>query len=223
VNNAVTQPMVVMGAITRDFFPQLAQKYPGVSKDLTGSSREERMSLGEMGYAFLAALGGIYALMAVPLRSYIQPLVIMSVIPFGIVGAVVGHMVVGIALNSISMIGIIALSGVVVNDSLIMVDFVNKRVAAGMGVMEAAIESGGARFRAIMLTSLTTFFGLIPIVMESSMQAQIVIPMAVSLAFGIVFATVITLVLIPCLYNIIQDWTPQRWSREVPVLAETTG
>ena len=139
--------------------------------------------------------------MAAPLKAYVQPLIIMTAIPFGIIGAVVGHMVFGIALSSISFIGFVALAGVVVNDSLIMVHFINRRVAEGAPVMEAAIESGGARFRAILLTSLTTFFGLLPIMFEQSMQAQIVIPMAVSLGFGILFSTVITLVLIPCLYS----------------------
>ena len=165
----------------------------------------ERMGLNQLGYAFLAALFGIYALLAIPLRSYVQPLIIMSAIPFGIVGAVVGHMILGLALNSVSIIGFIALSGVVVNDSLIMVDFVNKAAASGLSPMEAAIQSGAARLRPILLTSLTTFFGLAPMIAETSMQAQMVIPMAVSLAFGILFATVITLVLVPCLYNIVAD------------------
>ena len=159
-----------------------------------------------MGYAYLAALFGIYALMAIPLRSYVQPLIVMTAIPFGIIGAVVGHMLLGLTLNAISLIGVIALSGVVVNDSLIMVHFVNRAVKLGVSPANAAFESGKGRFRAILLTSLTTFFGLVPIVFETSMQAQMVIPMAVSLAFGIVFATVITLILVPCLYNIVDDF-----------------
>ena len=164
-----------------------------------------------MGYAFVAALFGIYALMAIPLKSYVQPLIVMSVIPFGIIGAVVGHMFLGIAISSLSLIGIIALSGVVVNDSLIMVHFVNRAVAEGASPSEAAIDSGMTRFRAILLTSLTTFFGLLPIVLETSLEAQMIIPMAVSLAFGIVFSTLITLILVPCLYNIVGDFrkTPQ--------------
>ena len=166
---------------------------------------EERIGITEAWYAFVAALFGIYVLMAIPLRSYLQPLIIMSVIPFGIVGAVVGHWVLGIAVSSLSLIGIIALSGVVVNDSLILVDHVNRRVAEGMDAVAAAIDGGKARFRAILLTSLTTFFGLLPILSETSMQAQMVIPMAASLAFGILFATVITLILMPCLYKILSD------------------
>lgn len=159
----------------------------------------------KMAYAFMAGLFGIYALMAIPLKSYLQPLIIMSVIPFGIIGAVVGHMVLDLAVSTLSLIGIVALAGVVVNDSLIMVDFVNKSVAEGADAARAAVNAGKARFRAILLTSLTTFFGLIPIATETSESAQIVVPMAVSLAFGILFSTVITLILVPCLYNILAD------------------
>ena len=155
----------------------------------------------EMFQSFGIALIGVYILMAIPLKSYIQPLLIMTAIPFGIIGAVIGHMVFDIALSSISFIGFVALAGVVVNDSLIMVHFINRRLEEGIPIVQAAVESGGARFRAILLTSLTTFFGLLPIMFEQSMQAQIVIPMAVSLGFGILFSTVITLVLIPCLYS----------------------
>ena len=130
----------------------------------------------------------------------------MSVIPFGIIGAVVGHMLLGVTINAFSMIGFFALAGVVVNDSLIMVDYVNHKVVDGMKPSEASVEAGGERFRAILLTSLTTFFGLLPILSDQSPQAQMVIPTAVSLAFGIAFATLITLVFVPCLYNILGDF-----------------
>ncbi len=150
--------------------------------------------------AGLAALFLIYALIAIPLRSYSQPLIIMSVIPFGLIGAVVGHIITDNAISMFSMFGLIALSGVVVNDSLIMVDFINKARLEGVNAITAVIESGTARFRAIILTSLTTAFGLMPIIFEKSVQAQFVIPMAISLSFGILFATVITLFLIPSLY-----------------------
>ena len=153
----------------------------------------------------LFALFAIYTLLAIPLRSYSQPLIIMSVIPFGVVGAIVGHLVLGMAVSVLSICGIIALSGVVVNDSLIMVDFVNRARKEGLSLMDAAISAGTQRFRAIILTSLTTFMGLMPIVFERSLQAQLVIPMAISLAFGILFATVITLLLVPALYLILND------------------
>lgn len=129
----------------------------------------------------------------------------MSVIPFGMIGAVLGHWVLGMPVSILSLFGIIALAGVVVNDSLVMVDYVNKARAAGTDLRYAVLDAGCRRFRAITLTSLTTFFGLLPIVLEKSLQAKIVIPMAISLAFGIIFATVITLLLVPCLYLILAD------------------
>ena len=140
------------------------------------------------------------------LRSYLQPLMILTVIPFGIIGAVFGHMILGLDLSVLSMFGIAAASGVVVNDSLVMVDFVNKARQRGERLKDAVIHAGTKRFRAIMLTSITTFIGLVPIIFfETSAQAQIVIPMAVSLSFGVLFATIVTLVLIPSLYIIIED------------------
>lgn len=216
---ALAEPARIADDLLENYIPLLLQNYPGVTVALDGSSREERLGLEESWYAFVAALFGIYVLMAIPLRSYLQPLIIMSVIPFGIVGAVVGHWVLGIAVSSLSLIGIIALSGVVVNDSLILVDHVNKKVEGGMDPTSAAIDGGKARFRPILLTSLTTFFGLLPILSETSMQAQMVVPMATSLAFGILFATVITLVLVPCLYKILGDIGSHR----VPNNGETQG
>ena len=201
----VVEPAQVTREVNADYMPELRARYPGISTDVAGSAYEERVGLIQVLIGFGIALFGIYALMAIPLRSYVQPLIIMGVIPFGIVGAVFGHLLLGLAVSAVSIMGIIALSGVVVNDSLIMVDFVNKAVASGSNRIDAAIRSGAARFRAILLTSLTTFFGLIPMVLETSMQAQIVIPMAVSVAFGILFATLITLVLVPSLYVIAGD------------------
>ncbi len=201
----VVEPAQIVREVNDDYMPQLRARYPGIDTDIAGSAYEEQVGLTQVLIGFGIALFGIYALMAIPLKSYMQPLIIMGVIPFGIVGAVFGHLLLGLAVSAVSMMGIIALSGVVVNDSLIMVDFVNKAVAEGSNPVDAAIQSGARRFRAIMLTSLTTFFGLIPMVLETSMQAQIVIPMAVSVAFGILFATLITLVLVPSLYVIARD------------------
>ena len=202
---AIVEPSQIVREVNNDFMPELRSRYPGIDTDVAGSAYEEQVGLAQILIGFGIALFGIYALMAIPLKSYMQPLIIMGVIPFGIVGAVFGHLLLGFAVSSISMMGIIALSGVVVNDSLIMVDFVNKAVASGSNQIQAAIQSGARRFRAILLTSLTTFFGLIPMVLETSMQAQIVIPMAISVAFGILFATLITLVLVPSLYVIAGD------------------
>lgn len=198
----VVEPGRVAGAVMSTFLPQLLARHPDVEFGMGTSLQEQEASVFEMIWGFMGALLGIYVLMAIPLKSYLQPLAIMVVIPFGLIGAVIGHWIIGIPVNAISLLGFFALAGVVVNDSLILVHFVNRRRAEGVPLIQAAVESGAVRFRPILLTSLTTFFGLVPIVLERSLQAQIVIPMAVSLAFGIVFATVITLILIPCLYSI---------------------
>jgi multidrug efflux pump subunit AcrB len=171
---------------------------------------------------FALALFGIYALLAVPTRSYLQPLIIMGVIPFGIIGAIVGHWITGYPLSMMSLMGVIALSGVVVNDSLILVDHINTAVKSGVEELRAVVEAGTRRFRAILLTSLTTFFGLAPMLLERSVQAQEIVPMAVSLAFGIVFATVITLLLVPSLYMILLDlrnWREQRYGLDAVTAA----
>jgi multidrug efflux pump subunit AcrB len=199
------EPMQIVQQVITNFSPTLFSSYPGVKMNVGGSSLEAQSSMLEMLASFGIALLGVYILMAVPLKSYLQPLLIMVAIPFGIIGAVIGHLVFDQALSSISFIGFVALAGVVVNDSLILVHFINQRVKEGVSVNKAAIESGGARFRAILLTSLTTFFGLLPIMFEQSAQAQIVVPMAIALGFGILFSTVITLVLIPCLYSMVES------------------
>jgi multidrug efflux pump subunit AcrB len=207
VEKTITQPGEIVREILQgSYASQLQTLYPSVKIELGGASQEQNDILERLFYTGALALFGIYALMAIPLRSYLQPLIIMGVIPFGMIGALIGHLIVGINFSALSVFGIIALAGVVVNDSIIMVDFVNKSVADGMAVSEAAVKAGTERFRAIMLTSLTTFFGLLPILTETSLTAQLVIPMAVSLGFGILFATVITLILIPCLYVILEDF-----------------
>lgn len=205
VDKDIAEPNeVTMEMITR-VIPEIMKKYPRVEFKLQGNSREQMEAMASLAQGLLFALFAIYALLAIPLRSYTQPLIIMSVIPFGIVGAILGHLMLGHAVSVLSICGIIALSGVVVNDSLIMVDFVNRARQEGHRLMDAAISAGTQRFRAIILTSLTTFMGLVPIMFERSLQAQVVIPMAISLAFGILFATVITLLLVPALYVILDD------------------
>ena len=153
----------------------------------------------------------IYGLLAVPLRSYVQPLVIMSVIPFGAVGAIFGHWVMGVQLMFFSALGMVALSGVVVNASLVLVDYVNRRRREGMSVDEALVTSCGVRFRAIILTSVTTFVGLIPLMSNQTPNTLPFIPMAIALAYGVLFATFITLLYVPVLYRIAEDifgWNP---------------
>ena len=147
----------------------------------------------------------IYALLAIPFRSYVQPLIVMSVIPFGAAGAMLGHMIMGMSLTIMSLMGMLALTGVVVNDSLVLVDYINRRRAEGMPLMEAVSTAGAARLRPVLLTSLTTFAGLTPLIFEKSTQAQFLIPMAVSLGFGILFATFITLLLVPLNYLVLED------------------
>ncbi|MEM1091930.1 MAG: efflux RND transporter permease subunit [Pseudomonadota bacterium] len=205
VDPVVTEPRAVIADVGRTIIPNILARYPGLEYKLSGSSLEEQEAQRDILVAGLAALFLIYALIAVPLRSYSQPLVIMSVIPFGFVGAVIGHLIMGEAISLFSMFGLIALAGVVVNDSLIMIDFVNKARLEGQSPVDAVIESGKARFRAIILTSLTTAAGLMPILLETSTQAQFLIPMAISLSFGILFATVITLILVPCMYLLQND------------------
>ncbi len=200
-------------AIKKDFLPELLSKYPSVELVPGGPSKNQQTLVGELVGGFLIGMALIFVLLAIPLKSYIKPFVVMSAIPFGMIGAMVGHLIMGISLSMFSFFGIIALSGVVVNDSLLMVDFINRGRAEGLSRKEAAINAGTRRFRAIILTSLTTFFGLLPITLETSLQAQMVIPMAVSLGFGIVFATLITLVWIPCLYIMMgnaKDWFMKR-------------
>ena len=169
------------------------------------SRQQQRDLIGELARGFALALLAIYALLAIPFRSYLQPLIVMSAIPFGLIGAIWGHVAMGMDLAILSMFGIVALTGVVVNDSLVMVDFINRAVAKGLPLEQAIVDSGASRFRPILLTSLTTFVGLTPLILEKSLQAQFLIPMAISLAFGVLFATFITLLLVPCLYAILDD------------------
>ena len=179
--------------------------YRGLVFSMEGKSKERRESMQSMLRGFLLALLVIYTLLAVPLKSYSQPFIIMSAIPFSIVGAVLGHLVLGLNLTILSIFGMVALTGVVVNDSLLLMDKCNQMLQNGAGVFDAAHMAGQKRFRAIILTSLTTFFGLIPIISETSVQAQFLIPMAVSLAFGVLFATLITLIFVPALFLVLQD------------------
>ncbi len=205
VDNKTTNNNDVLSEVTQSVLPQLMLDYPGLSYDLEGDSRNRHESLGSLKKGFIIALFMIYALLAIPFRSFSQPFVVMSAIPFGMVGAVLGHLLLGYNLSFISTLGIVALSGVVVNDSLVMIDFINRARDSGLSLREAVLTSGKRRFRPIILTSLTTFFGLTPMILETSMQARFMIPMAISLGFGVLFATGITLVLIPAMYLVLED------------------
>ncbi|HIF9529266.1 TPA: efflux RND transporter permease subunit [Photobacterium damselae] len=198
-------PSHIVKTLKQEVMPRLKNQYPNISFDLDGEVKDEQDTQSSLARDAVIALFTIYALMAIPLRSYVQPLIIMSVIPFGIIGAIAGHYFAGLTLNLLSVFGILALAGVVVNDSLVLVTFINRAREQGMKIEQAVEEAGCHRFRAIVLTSLTTFCGLAPILLEKSLQAQIVIPMATSLAFGILFATVVTLILVPSLYLILNE------------------
>jgi multidrug efflux pump subunit AcrB len=214
------EPKKIQDDIMNKELPQVLAHFPGVRSRLSGASQQQVEIQQDLVRGGLFAIFLIYALMAIPLRSYAQPLIIMSVIPFGTIGALIGHLILGIPVSMTSYFGIIALAGVVVNDSLILVDFVNREKATGVPLEQAVRKAAKTRFRAILLTSLTTFLGLAPIaIFETSLQAQLVIPMAASLAFGILFATVITLFLIPALYLILDDfhqWWKAAWSHALP-------
>ena len=184
---------------------ELEQEFPDLRISLEGEAREQRESFGSLKTGLIFVLMVIYALLAIPFKSYLQPLLVMVVIPFGVVGGVLGHMLMGMSLSVMSYMGMLALIGVVVNDSLVLVDWVNRQRAKGIELFDAVKGAGLARFRAVILTSLTTFFGLIPLIFETSTQAQFLIPMAVSLGYGILFATIVTLILIPVNYLVLED------------------
>ncbi len=204
----------IMTELEADLLPRLQRDYPGLVFGSAGEQKEKQESMASMAEGYLLAMLVVYALMAIPFKSYTQPLLIMAAIPFGFVGAVIGHMIMGYQLSILSLFGLVALSGVVVNDSLLLIDAINKNRAAGQSAMEAVVNSGRRRFRPILLTSLTTFFGLMPMILETSVQAKFLIPMAISLGFGILFATAITLVLVPALYLILEDLIGLRKQRK---------
>ena len=194
--------------IKEGILKELLQKYPGLSAGTAGVAKSQKESMQSLGPNFLKALLVIFTLLAIPFRSYIQPLIVMSAIPFGIVGAIIGHIVLGYDLTMISFLGIIALSGVVVNDSLVLVDAINKFKKEGYTTYDAVVKAGQRRFRPILLTSLTTFFGLLPMIFETSMQAKFLIPMAISIGFGALFVTAIVLIVVPALFLIVEDLRP---------------
>lgn len=189
----------IADALTSDIMPRLQADYPQLLYTLGGEQEEQAESFGDLGTAFIFALLAIYALLAIPFKSYVQPLIIMAVIPFGIIGALIGHILLGLQLVVLSIFGIIALSGVIVNGSLVMIDFINENLRNGMPIEEAILSGAKSRFRPIMLTSLTTFLGVAPITFETSIQAQFLIPMSASLGFGVLFGAFILQLLIPAL------------------------
>lgn len=195
----------MMEVLSNEIMPQLMADYSGLSWEFAGRQTEMQESSQTMMYGFLFSLMGIYALLAIPFKSYSQPLIIMISIPFGIVGAVFGHWIMDYSLSLVSVYGIVALAGVVVNDSLVLIDFANRQRLQGIAAFEAVQQAAVQRCRPILLTTITTFVGLAPLVFETSRQAKMLIPMALSLAFGILFATFICLLLVPALYLALDD------------------
>ncbi|MEM7677166.1 MAG: efflux RND transporter permease subunit, partial [Myxococcota bacterium] len=201
----VANPNKVLASLKAEVLPELIDRHPGLAYSFEGNRARSDESLAALQSGFYLALFIIYALLAIPFKSYVQPLVVMSAIPFGIVGAVAGHLIMGYDLSLISVFGIVAVSGIVVNDSLVLVHAANERRGEGHTSLDAIQWAGRRRFRPIILTSLTTFFGLMPMILETSVQARFLIPMAISLAFGILFATSIILLLVPSLYMVVED------------------
>jgi multidrug efflux pump subunit AcrB len=206
VDQQVSNADEINGLLRQEVLPVLLADHPGVRYSMEGEQKEQAESLGSLKSGFMLAVLMIYVLLAVLFKSYSHPLIIMTAIPFGLVGAVWGHILMGLDLTLISMFGVVALTGVVVNDSLILIDFINRaRRDDGLAMREAVMTAGLRRFRPIMLTSLTTFAGLTPLLLEKSLQAKFLIPMATSLGFGVMFSTFITLILIPVSYSILSD------------------
>ena len=195
----------VKASLDQDYFPGLLEQFPGLDYSYEGQQAEMTDSFGSMFVTIPLVLFAIYALLAVPFRSYSQPLIVMVSIPFGIIGAILGHLLLGYEMTMLGIIGMLALSGVVVNDALVLISFANERRAHHDNAHDAVVFAGIQRFRPILLTTMTTFGGLAPMIFEKSMQAKFLIPMAISLGFGIVFATFIALLLVPCLYMVIDD------------------
>ena len=216
IDETIANSSRIVADLKANFLPKLVERYPGISFDLEGQEKRTSESVDSLKSGYVLALMGIFLLLASQFRSYIQPVIIMMAIPFGLIGAIFGHLVMGMEFTIISVFGIVALSGIVVNDALILIDFINRAVRSGVDVETAVVESGRARFRAVLLTSLTTIAGLLPILLERSFQAQFIIPMAVSICFGLLAATVLTLLYVPALYLIVRDiknWVAARLRR----------
>ncbi len=215
----------ILDSLTTGFLPRLRDRFPGLDVTFVGQQREQKETFSSLGRNFLLIQFVIFAMLAVPFKSYIQPIVVMSAIPFGIVGALLGHVVMGYAVGLISIMGIVALTGVVVNDSLVLIDTANRLRAQGLSSRDAIVQAGMRRMRPVFLTSITTFLGLAPMIFEPSVQARFLIPMAISLGYGVMFGTVIVLIIVPALYTFVEDireWARGRKDVEAPATVPTS-
>ena len=212
VDEALTTGGQIANAMEADFLPGLMARYPGISYSFEGQEADFAESMEGLGQGFGVVMFVMFAMLAIPLKSYWKPAIILSAIPFGMVGAIWGHAILGMELSFLSMCGMVALAGVVVNDALVLVAFINRKARREASLRTAVQQAGEARFRAIVLTSLTTAAGVTPLMLEESLQAQFLIPMAVALSSGVLFATAVTLVLVPSLYLIMDDFrSAVRW------------
>jgi len=205
VDTQITNASLINSKLSESILPALKAKYPSINYEFEGEAAEQEETLGGLISGAIIAFFIMYALMAIPFRSYIQPVILMLVIPFSLIGAIGGHILMGMDVSMLSVCGIVALAGVVVNDGLVLIDYINQQRRKGIPIGQAVRLAGRSRFRAILLTSLTTFIGLMPLLAERSLQAQFLKPMAISLAFGVLFATALNLILVPCFYLIIDD------------------
>ena len=196
----------ILGDTRKTFFPQLAKLYPGVSVSLQGQNKEAQTTQRSMVSGFVLGLIGVYLLLSFQFQNYVEPLIVMIIIPFALAGAIVGHLLLGLDFTMPSMLGFVALAGVVVNDSILLVNFIKHYHGDTQSVADAAPLASQARFRAILLTSLTTIVGLLPLLAETSLQAQVLIPLVTSLAFGLMATTVLVLFLVPAMYSILDDF-----------------
>lgn len=223
VNADVTpasESVLVTNLIRDEIFPELLSEFPNLKLGFGGDQKEQKESLESLTLNGILLLLALYCLLAIPFNSYTQPILIMVVIPFGFLGALLGHVMLDVTLSVVSLLGVLALSGVVINDSLILIVEINKKIKEGKEAVTAIIEASCRRFRPIVLTTMTTFFGLAPMIWEPSNQAKLMIPMAISLGFGIVFATLITLILLPCLYKMLDDLKilMSEWKEKAPTI-----
>jgi multidrug efflux pump subunit AcrB len=203
--NAAGDAQSIVRAMKAQNYQQWQRSYPGFALQPDGNMRDQADFQSGMLKSFLMAIFAIYIMMAVAFRSYVQPLIVLTAVPFGFMGAIIGHLIMGREISMLSMLGFIACAGVVVNDNLVLLDRINQLRQQGLAIYDAVVQAGRDRFRAILLTSLTTFIGLMPIMSEQSVQARFLIPMVISLAFGVLFATLVTLILVPTLYLIAHD------------------
>ncbi len=219
VDDTVANAANIVADLRTSFMPEMLAEYPAVSVRWEGQAEQTRESLDSMKRGFAVAVLAMFLLLTFEFKSYFQPLLILMIVPFGVIGAIAGHALLGMPLTMFSMFGLVALSGIVVNDSIVLVDFINSRMRDGLPIDEALMDAGSRRFRPVLLTTVTTVGGLMPILLETSLQAQILIPMATSIAFGEIFATVLVLYQVPVGYSLY--WSAQEGLRRLTRGGET--